>query len=96
MVLLLVDCRIPPTPDDVLMQEWLDQYSIKSLIVLTKADKLSRSRLLRSVHTAREALGSRDMVPFSAITGLGKNAILARIQNQISEEGAAKSPDETP
>ena len=85
LVLLLVDCRIPPTPGDVLMKEWLDHYGIESLVVLTKADKLSRSQLNRSVWTAGEALETRNLIPFSAVTGLGKNAILNRIQTAISQ-----------
>jgi GTP-binding protein len=91
LVLLLIDCRIPPTRNDVLMQQWLNHYEIQHVIVLTKADKLSRSRLKESVRTAREALGVEDVIPFSAVTGLGKNSILARIQTTISQAEATHS-----
>ena len=33
LALLLVDCRIAPTPDDVLMKEWLDYYNIDNAVV---------------------------------------------------------------
>lgn len=85
LVLLLVDCRIPPTPDDVLMKEWLDHYRIEHAVILTKADKLSRNQMNRSVQIVREALGAGEVVPFSAITGLGKMKILSRIQTTISQ-----------
>jgi len=84
LVLLLVDSRIPPTPDDVLMKQWLDHYDLEYLVVLTKADKLSRSQLNRSIETARGVLETDDVIPFSAITGLGRDRIMARIQSTIS------------
>jgi GTP-binding protein len=87
LVLLLVDCRIPPTPDDVLMKQWLDHYGIAHVVIMTKADKLSRSQLNRSADTAGETLGTNDPIPFSALTGLGKKAILNRIQTTISGVG---------
>ena len=84
LALLLVDCRIPPTPDDVLMKEWLDYYNIDNAVVLTKADKLSRNRLLQSVQGAKDTLGTDELIPFSAVTGLGRNSILKRIQAAVS------------
>ena len=91
LVLLLVDSRIPPTASDVLMKEWLDHYGIDHVVILTKADKLSRNKLNRAVQTAREALGSEELIPFSAVTGLGKNAVLNRIQTTISQVEATHS-----
>lgn len=91
LVLLLVDSRIPPTADDVLMREWLDHYGIEHVVILTKADKLSRSRLDRAIATARETLGAEELIPFSAVTGLGKKAILSRIQTTISKVESTRS-----
>ena len=84
LALLLVDCRIAPTPDDVLMKEWLDYYNIDNAVVLTKADKISRNRLLQSVKGAKDTLGTDELIPFSAVTGLGRNSILKRIQTAVS------------
>ena len=91
LVLLLVDSRIPPTASDVLMKEWLDHYGIDHVVILTKADKLSKSKLNRAVQTARQALESQELIPFSAVTGLGKNAVLNRIQTSISQVEATHS-----
>ena len=30
LAILLIDCRIPPTSDDILMKEWLDYYAIEN------------------------------------------------------------------
>ncbi len=84
LALLLIDCRIPPTPDDILMKEWLDHYKIDNTVILTKSDKLSRNRLIESVRRAEETLGTDELIPFSAVKGLGKKEILNRIQAAVS------------
>ena len=84
LALLLIDCRIPPTPDDILMKEWLDHYQIDNRVILTKSDKLSRNRLIQSVKRAEETLGTEKLIPFSAVTRLGKKEILNRIQTAVS------------
>jgi GTP-binding protein len=90
LVLLLVDCRIPPTENDVLMKEWLDHNGIEHAVILTKADKLSRSQLNRTAQAARQRLGTKDLIPFSSVTGLGKDAVLTRIQNTIAQASEAR------
>ena len=84
LALVLIDCRIPPTPDDILMKEWLDHYKIDNTVILTKSDKLSRNRLIESVRRAEETLGTDELIPFSAVKGLGKKEILNRIQAAVS------------
>ena len=84
LVLLLVDCRIPPTDKDLLMKEWLDYYKIDCTVVLTKADKLSRNRLSQSVQRAQKDLGTDELIPFSAVTGLGRESTLKRIWAAVS------------
>ena len=84
LVLLLVDCRLPPTENDVVMKEYLDFYGVPYVVVLTKADKLSRSRLSQSVRRARTELEADELIPFSAVTGLGRESILGRIGTAVS------------
>jgi GTP-binding protein len=84
LVLLLVDSRIPPTPDDVMMKEWLDRYGIEKSVILTKSDKLSRSQLIRSAKRASEVLGEEELIPFSAVSGLGKDTVWSRIRAAVS------------
>lgn len=43
--ILLVDVRRGPGPQDLQLMEWLASRSLENRVVLTKADKLSRSRL---------------------------------------------------
>ena len=84
LALLLIDCRIPPTQNDVSMKEWLDHYFIENAIILTKADKLSRNQLSQSIKRARKALATDEVIPFSAAKRLGKNAVLTKIRTAIS------------
>ena len=84
LVFLLVDCRIPPTPDDILMKQWLEHYEIETAVVLTKADKLSRNRLIQSARKAQEDLQLDQLIPFSAVTNLGRSQLLSRIEAAIS------------
>ena len=84
LALLLVDCRIPPTPNDILMKEWLDYYHIENAVILTKADKLKRNQMNQSIRKATEELGTEELIPFSAVTRLGKDSVLNMIRTAIS------------
>ena len=110
LVLLLVDARIPPTPDDVRTREWLDYHGVQNAVVLTKADKLSRNQQVQSVKRTRETLGMQDAkpsfeatkptidrtieepIPFSAVSGLGKDAVWRRIRDAVSQVEAQQPP----
>ena len=83
LALMLVDCRIPPTESDRLMKEWLDHLGIPSAVVLTKADKLSRNKLNQALRRSADELRTKETLAFSAVTGLGKDAVLSRIREEI-------------
>jgi len=78
-VLLLVDSRHPPTAMDQQMYSWLKFRGLPAAVAATKADKLSRSRLLQSLKIIRAGLQlAQDdaLVPFSAQTGQGREELL--------------------
>jgi len=76
-VVHLVDCRREPTGADEQLSLWLDFHHVPTLLVLTKADKLSRSRAAMALDGARKNLGRKEnqCVLFSAKTSQGKVAI---------------------
>jgi len=84
LAILLVDCRIPPTESDKMLKEWLDHHHIPNAVVLTKADKLSKNRLNVALRKGAELLRTKETIPFSAVTGLGKDQILTRIREAVS------------
>ncbi len=94
MVVQLVDARHEPTELDLMMVGWLDYYSIPFLIALTKADKLPASKMPRYLDAARENFGRythcRGVVPFSSITGLGKNEVLTAVYQHICADTTQK------
>ncbi|MDD4237630.1 MAG: ribosome biogenesis GTP-binding protein YihA/YsxC [Desulfotomaculaceae bacterium] len=78
-VLLLVDSRHPPTEMDLQMYGWLKFRGLPAAVAATKADKLSRSRLLQSLKVIRSELQLSEgdvLIPFSAETGQGREALL--------------------
>jgi GTP-binding protein len=78
-VALLVDSRHQPTTLDLQMYGWLMHWNIPAVVVATKADKLSRMRLLQSVKVISATLSLAEgerLIPFSAETGLGREELL--------------------
>ncbi|TYO98049.1 ribosome biogenesis GTP-binding protein YihA/YsxC [Desulfallas thermosapovorans] len=93
-LILLVDVRHKPTADDQQMYHWLSTYHIPTLVVATKADKLSRGRAIQNLAMIRKNLqlpASAPLILFSAVTGQGKEEIWAVIQNWVENYGAEDS-----
>ena len=83
LTLMLVDSRMPPTNSDLQMKDWLDYHKIPNTVILTKIDKITRSQLNQALRTSAEKLKTKEIIPFSAVTGFGKDQILARIRTAI-------------
>lgn len=74
-VLLIVDSRLGPTPLDLEMLEWLQVKRLPYSVISTKADKLSKMELQKSVqYTASLAKGA-TVVPFSAANNWGHDKV---------------------
>jgi GTP-binding protein len=77
-IVLILDFRHAPTPDDQAMKEWLDYHKIKTVVVATKADKLSKNQRISRLKEIEKLLPVQPGEPFigfSAITGEGKKEI---------------------
>ncbi len=73
-VVHLVDARHEPTADDRDLQQFLGAVALPALVVLTKADKVSRGARAATRERAAKALGLADPIPLlfvSAETGEG-------------------------
>lgn len=86
-VIQIIDIRHPPFESDIQLGAWLDFYQKKSLLVMTKADKLSRSNTLLNQRKALEILQKKtdNMVIFSAKTRQGKDEVLKWIFHIIGK-----------
>lgn len=87
LVIQLIDARHGPQESDRQMFSWLMHHQKPTLVVLTKADKISRSDLGKQVQATGKGLGiSPDQVlPFSAETGWGKDAVLSCLGDYMDE-----------
>jgi len=76
-VVLLLDARRDPSPEDLQMLEFLAELRTPAIIVATKVDKLVKSaRDSRLAALAAQAgIESDQMIPFSAVTGEGRNEL---------------------
>lgn len=87
LVVQLVDARHEPTELDMMMVGWLDYYEIPFLVALTKADKLPVSKMPRYVADAervfRRFVRCGGVIPFSAVTGLGKADVVRAIARHV-------------
>ncbi|HPT83501.1 MAG TPA: ribosome biogenesis GTP-binding protein YihA/YsxC [Limnochordia bacterium] len=77
-VLHLVDVRHEPTQDDRVMSLWLKEMDMPSVLIATKADKISRGHYQRQAKLIKEALGVEPVL-FSAHTKEGRERVLTII-----------------
>ena len=83
-VFLLIDFRIKPTQDDLLMYNFLNYHNLPVTIIATKVDKVSKNDREKQINIIKEELNIKDgdnLVLFSSKTKLGK----IEIQNEIEE-----------
>ena len=81
-VVLLMDLRRTPREEEFNLLDWLHHHKIPTILVLTKADKLSKTKRKRQCRIAAETLGvdASDFIMFSAKTGLGKDDLWRLIE----------------
>ncbi len=72
LMIVIIDARRGPEDEEIELLMWLDQQQRDALVVLTKADKLPKSKRLPAAAAARRKLGlRRDPLLFSATEGEG-------------------------
>jgi GTP-binding protein len=79
----LVDARHAPTELDRQLNEWLNYHQKNHIIVATKADKLSSNKLQKSLLDIKKALPESRILPYSSVTGKGKDAVWAEIGDSL-------------
>ena len=87
-VFILVDFRIKPTENDLLMYQFLKYYNIPVTLVLTKADKVSPSRKEKNLKVIKNTINlsvGDDLVIFSSVNKTGREEILKIIENLTIE-----------
>ena len=78
LILQLIDLKVGPTKDDVMMLNYLSQTELPFAIVATKADKLNkteREKALTGLATHPAIPSDTPVIPFSALKGEGKEEV---------------------
>lgn len=89
LVFQLIDFRHPPTADDIMMVNFLIDSEIPFVVILTKADKLSKKqREERRTALKNELPCAEDItiIEFSAQTGEGRDEIRGIIEEIAESE----------
>ena len=90
LVVLILDVRREPSEQDRSLLEWLRAYGRFHVIALSKVDKLSYSGKKRRIAEIRDSLGlgpDEEVLPFSARTGEGKDALWGVIRKAVERGG---------
>ncbi|MEJ2724582.1 MAG: ribosome biogenesis GTP-binding protein YihA/YsxC [Deltaproteobacteria bacterium] len=85
-VVVILDIRRDVGRDDESLLQWLNHFGIRALVVLTKADKLSRSRAASRARLLRaqlDSLSAEEPTVFSAKTKEGRKEIWEKILQAI-------------
>lgn len=88
-VILIVDFRHKPTTLDVQMYDYLKHLGLTVLVVATKSDKVKRgvhNRHMNQVMSALQLAEGDIVVPFSSVTGEGKDKVWNIILNDLGIE----------
>ena len=87
-VFMIVDFRIKPTDDDILMYQFLKYYDIPVTLILNKCDKVGGSKHDRNLRVIRETIDitqGDDMIEFSSVSKKGREEVLKKIESLLVE-----------
>ena len=87
LVIQLVDVRVGPTEDDIMMINWLIENDLPFIVVATKTDKLSKSQLNEALQKMDDEYFSGtgiEIIPFSSVTKDGKDILWRKIIDSIA------------
>ena len=85
-VYMLVDFRIKPTQDDLLMYNFLKYHNLPVTVVATKVDKVSKNDREKQTKIIQDELNIQEndnLVLFSVKTKLGKSEVHKEIENLV-------------
>jgi GTP-binding protein len=80
----LVDSRMPPTPLDLQLSEWLERLKIPRMLVATKSDKLSNNQKAAQSRIMSDCFRDNAVLMCSAKTGEGCKEIWKRVLQAVA------------
>ncbi len=88
-VFMLVDSRVKPTDNDILMYNYLKYYHIPTIIIATKYDKIKsslREKTLKQIIETLNIIENDKVIYFSSVTKKGKEDVLNTIKEYLEVE----------
>ncbi len=84
-VVVILDIRRTPREEEQNLIDWLGHYSIASILVLTKTDKLSKTKLAKQLAVVARtlALDAGDLILFSAKSRKGREDVWRAIESLL-------------
>ena len=84
-VVVILDIRRTPKDEELNLIDWLEHHSIDRILVLTKADKLSKTKQNKQRAVAAETLAvdPSDLIMFSAKTRKGRGQVWRAIEHLV-------------
>jgi GTP-binding protein len=92
LCLVLVDSNIAPQESDGQLLDFLAATGRPFLIVATKCDRLSGNQLTNALRQLRQRHQDARILPFSAKSGLGKDALWSEIRKAAEGLVSSASP----
>jgi GTP-binding protein len=92
-VVLLIDLRRTPGVEELGFMDWLQQYGVAAVPVLTKSDKLSKTNQIKQRKAIAQALERSvdSLILFSAKTGQGKETLWQYLENILGKSDGSES-----
>ncbi len=86
-LILLTDIRRGPEKEEDELTRWMEDHDLPYLMVLTKADKLSKSSQQKRLSEVCARIGRdrNEVILFSSKTKLGRETILEEIRQLVDE-----------
>lgn len=88
-VFLLIDIRHEPGANDIMMYDWVVSNGFEPIVIATKADKISKSAVQKSLKTIKTTLKAKPgtiIIPFSAETKQGREEIWKLLDDECGTE----------
>jgi GTP-binding protein len=85
-MVLLIDMRREPQQEELDLINWFTAHAIPHRIVLTKADKLSKTKQQKSISTIARCLGMEQdrLISFSSKTRLGRDRLWTELDTMLN------------
>ena len=93
-IVVIMDIRRTPGTEEIDLLNWLAHFNIAPVLVITKADKLSKNKQIKQVNHIIQTLAvdRNEVILFSAKTRLGKDAVWEAILALIKKNPKSQAP----